>query len=199
MASPVELSALSKTARGVWQDESGQEDDDAGRSSNSQAEPPAPRVDVLSSQVDETCIALGIACQRLRQSLPGMLNVSQAVASRHAKCHRKEFTSSFPPAMRMPMVMSSWKMTLRVPRSFGGAISERYTGPTVVPMPTPNPRTRRPMTSMAMFTAAARMIAPSVKKTPANSMVTCPTRQQLDEQLNRNDVITKHLHMAVTA
>jgi hypothetical protein len=75
--------------------------------------------------------------------------------------------------MRMPIVMRSWKMTLRVPRSFGGAISDRYTGPTVVPTPTPSPRMIRPIISIAILTAAARKTAPIVKKIPAMTIVTC--------------------------
>lgn len=78
MASLVEFAALSETARGVWQDDSGQKDDDAGHSSNAQAEPPAPRMNVLSAQVDEACITLGLH-----------MSGSQAVASRHAKDRRK--------------------------------------------------------------------------------------------------------------
>ncbi len=45
------LASLQQGVGGVWQDDAGQQDEDAWHSSNGQGQPPAPRVDELRACV----------------------------------------------------------------------------------------------------------------------------------------------------
>nr|ACR36332.1 unknown [Zea mays] len=71
----------------------------------------------------------------------------------------------------MPMVTLSWNRMLSPPRILVGAISDRNRGTAWLAKPTPQPSKILPTMSMARFWAAPLKITPTMKKTPATSMV----------------------------